>query len=338
DLRLQVSASIGISSFPDDGDDAQTLLKHADIAMYGAKQRGKNTYQLYQRQMSMSLQRRVEMEAHLRQAIENREFTLLYQPRVCLATNRCTGVEALLRWQSPALGLVMPSDFIPLAEETGVIVPLGAWVLREACRQSAEWRAAGIGQIRVAVNLSAAQFATPDLLDHILEALDEAHLPGDSLELELTESMVMRQPEQASRWLSSLKQTGVRLSIDDFGTGYSSLAYLTRFPIDVVKIDRSFIRDIPDSRGDAQITSAVIALGHSLGLRVIAEGAETQAQVDFLRDEGCDEVQGYFFSRPIPADEVGSFVNRRLDAGLAERRRPAALRVQDENLERAYHT
>ncbi|WP_254700220.1 bifunctional diguanylate cyclase/phosphodiesterase [Trinickia violacea] len=338
DLQLQVSASIGISSFPDDGDDAQTLLKHADIAMYGAKQRGKNTYQLYQRQMSMSLQRRVEMEAHLRQAIENREFTLRYQPRVCLATNRCTGVEALLRWQSPALGLVMPSDFIPLAEETGVIVPLGAWVLREACRQTAEWRAAGFGQIRVAVNLSAAQFATPDLLDHILEALDEAHLAGDSLELELTESMVMRQPEQASRWLSSLKQTGVRLSIDDFGTGYSSLAYLTRFPIDVVKIDRSFIRDIPDSRGDAQITSAVIALGHSLGLRVIAEGAETQAQVDFLRNEGCDEVQGYFFSRPIPADEVGSFVNRRLDAGLAERRKPAALRVQDENLERAYHT
>ncbi|MGV2287915.1 EAL domain-containing protein [Trinickia sp. YCB016] len=338
DLQLQVSASIGISSFPDDGDDAQTLLKHADIAMYGAKQRGKNTYQLYQRQMSMSLQRRVEMEAHLRQAIENQEFTLRYQPRVCLATNRCTGVEALLRWQSPALGLVMPSDFIPLAEETGVIVPLGAWVLREACRQSAEWRAAGVGQIRVAVNLSAAQFATPDLLDHILEALDEAHLPGDFLELELTESMVMRQPEQAARWLSSLKQTGVRLSIDDFGTGYSSLAYLTRFPIDVVKIDRSFIRDIPDSRGDAQITSAVIALGHSLGLRVIAEGAETEAQVDFLRNEGCDEVQGYFFSRPIPADEVGSFVNRRLETGLAERRRPAALRVQDDNLERAYHT
>ncbi|WP_240702393.1 bifunctional diguanylate cyclase/phosphodiesterase [Trinickia terrae] len=338
DMQLQVSASIGISSFPDDGDDAQTLLKHADIAMYGAKQRGKNTYQLYMRQMSMSLQRRVEMEAHLRQAIENREFTLRYQPRVCLATNQCTGVEALLRWQSPALGLVMPSDFIPLAEETGVIVPLGAWVLREACRQSAEWLAAGGGQIRVAVNLSAGQFASPDLLDHILEALDEAHLPGDFLELELTESMVMRQPEQAARWLSSLKQTGVRLSIDDFGTGYSSLAYLTRFPIDLVKIDRSFIRDIPDSRGDAQITSAVIALGHSLGLKVIAEGAETQAQVDFLCNEGCDEVQGYFFSRPIPASEVGSFVSRRQDAVTAEKRRPATLRVVDMSRERAYHT
>ncbi|TAM51383.1 MAG: EAL domain-containing protein [Paraburkholderia sp.] len=314
--QLQVSASIGVSSFPGDGDDAQTLLKHADMAMYGAKQRGKNTYQMYVRQMSMSLHRRVEMEAQLRHAVDNGEFALVYQPRVDLRSNHCTGVEALLRWNSPVLGAVSPVDFIPVAEETGAIVPIGAWVLREACRQGAQWRARGMGPIHVAVNLSARQFADPRLHESILEALEDAGLPGAFLELELTESMVMRHPEQAVRWLAAIKRTGVRLSIDDFGTGYSSLAYLNRFPIDTVKIDRSFIRNVPDSHSDTQITSAVIALGHSLGLSVIAEGAETQAQIDFLRKEGCDEVQGYFFSRPIPADDVENFLGRVADYGL----------------------
>jgi diguanylate cyclase (GGDEF)-like protein len=320
--QLQVSASIGVSSFPGDGDDAQTLLKHADMAMYGAKQRGKNTYQMYVRQMSMSLHRRVEMEAQLRHAVENREFTLVYQPRIDLRSNHCTGVEALLRWNNPALGNVPPNDFIPVAEETGAIVPIGAWVLREACRQAAEWRGRGIGPIHVAVNLSARQFADPRLHESILDALEDAGLPGEFLELELTESMVMRHPEQAVRWLSAIKRTGVRLSIDDFGTGYSSLAYLNRFPIDTVKIDRSFIRNVPDSHSDTQITSAVIALGHSLGLSVIAEGAETQKQIDFLRQEGCDEVQGYFFSRPIPAADVEAFLGRVADSGLEVPSRP----------------
>lgn len=314
--QLQVSASIGVSSFPGDGDDAQTLLKHADMAMYGAKQRGKNTYQMYVRQMSMSLHRRVEMETQLRHAVDNGEFTLVYQPRIDLRSNHCTGVEALLRWNNPLLGAVSPVDFIPVAEETGAIVPIGAWVLREACRQGALWRARGMDPIQVAVNLSARQFADPRLHESILEALEDAGLPGAFLELELTESMVMRHPEQAARWLAMIKRTGVRLSIDDFGTGYSSLAYLNRFPIDTVKIDRSFIRNVPDSHSDTQITSAVIALGHSLGLSVIAEGAETQAQIDFLRKEGCDEVQGYFFSRPIPADDVESFLGRVADSGL----------------------
>ena len=314
--QLQVSASIGVSSFPGDGDDAQTLLKHADMAMYGAKQRGKNTYQMYIRQMSMSLHRRVEMEAQLRRAVENGEFTLAYQPRIDLRTNHCTGVEALLRWNNAALGAVPPSDFIPIAEETGAIVPIGEWVLREACRQGAQWRACGLTPIHVAVNLSARQFADPRLHESILNALEDAGLPGEFLELELTESMVMRHPEQAARWLAAIKRTGVRLSIDDFGTGYSSLAYLNRFPIDTVKIDRSFIRNVPDSHSDTQITSAVIALGHSLGLAVIAEGAETQKQIDFLRKEGCDEVQGYFFSRPIPAADVESFLGRAADPGL----------------------
>lgn len=320
--QLQVSASIGVSSFPGDGDDAQTLLKHADMAMYGAKQRGKNTYQMYVRQMSMSLHRRVEMEAQLRHAVDNGEFTLVYQPRIDLRSNHCTGVEALLRWNSPVLGAVSPVDFIPVAEETGAIVPIGAWVLREACRQGAQWQARGMGPIHVAVNLSARQFADPRLHDSILEALEDAGLPGAFLELELTESMVMRHPEQAARWLATIKRTGVRLSIDDFGTGYSSLAYLNRFPIDTVKIDRSFIRNVPDSHSDTQITSAVIALGHSLGLSVIAEGAETQAQIDFLRKEGCDEVQGYFFSRPIPADDVESFLGRVAASGLELARPP----------------
>ncbi|WP_240324429.1 EAL domain-containing protein [Trinickia diaoshuihuensis] len=322
--QLQVSASIGVSSFPGDGEDAQTLLKHADMAMYGAKQRGKNTYQMYMRQMSMSLHRRVEMETQLRHAVENGEFTLFYQPRIDLRTNHCTGVEALLRWNNPALGAVSPVDFIPVAEETGAIVPIGAWVLREACRQAAEWRALGLAQIHVAVNLSARQFADPHLHESILDALSDAGLSGEYLELELTESMVMRHPEQAVRWLSAIKRTGVRLSIDDFGTGYSSLAYLNRFPIDTVKIDRSFIRNVPDSHSDTQITSAVIALGHSLGLTVIAEGAETQKQIDFLRKEGCDEVQGYFFSRPIPAADVESFLGKAADSGLASTPRPLA--------------
>ncbi len=315
--QLEISASIGVSSFPGDGDDAQTLLKHADMAMYGAKQRGKNTYQMYVRQMSMSLHRRVEMETQLRHAVENHEFTLVYQPRIDLRSNHCTGVEALLRWNNPVLGAVPPNDFIPVAEDTGAIVPIGAWVLREACRQAAEWRARGLSPIQVAVNLSARQFADPRLHESILDALEDAGLPGELLELELTESMVMRHPEQAARWLAAIKRTGVRLSIDDFGTGYSSLAYLNRFPIDTVKIDRSFIRNVPDSHSDTQITSAVIALGHSLGLAVIAEGAETQKQIDFLRKEGCDEVQGYFFSRPIPPADVEIFLGRSAEPGLA---------------------
>ncbi|RDK01004.1 bifunctional diguanylate cyclase/phosphodiesterase [Paraburkholderia lacunae] len=325
--QLPVTASIGISSFPGDGDDAQTLLKHADIAMYGAKQRGKNTHQQYVREMSTSLQRRIDMESHLRHAVDNNEFVLYYQPRVSLQSNRCTGVEALIRWHHPTLGLVMPTDFISIAEEMGAIVPIGAWVLREACRQNAEWFARGLGPLRVSVNLSARQFTDPHLHNDIVEALAQAQLPGDLLELELTESMVMRHPEQAAGWLASLKRTGVRLSIDDFGTGYSSLAYLNHFPIDLIKIDRSFIRDVPDSQSDAQIASAVIALGHSLGLEVVAEGAENQAHIDFLRNEGCDEVQGYFYSRPLPASDMTSFLSRRLDRGLADERDPQAVRA-----------
>lgn len=326
--QLPVTASIGISAFPDDGDDAQTLLKHADIAMYGAKGQGKNTYQVYARQMSTSLQRRIDMESHLRQAVEHGELVLYYQPRICLHSNRCTGVEALVRWQHPILGFVQPMDFIPLAEETGAIVAIGTWVLREACRQNAAWLASGLAPIRVAVNLSARQFADKNLHQDIVTALADARLPGELLELELTESMVMRHAEEAAAWLSSLKRTGVRLAIDDFGTGYSSLAYLNRFPIDIVKIDRSFIRNVPESRSDAQIASAIIALGHSLGLEVVAEGAENQAHVDFLRREGCDEIQGYFYSQPLPASEMTALLARWRSSGPVEAPGPQSARVR----------
>jgi len=277
------------------------------------------------------------MEAQLRHAVENDEFSLVYQPRIDLRTNHCTGVEALLRWNNAALGAVPPSDFIPIAEETGAIVPIGAWVLREACLQAADWRNRGLGPIHVAVNLSARQFADPRLHESILETLEDVGLPGEFLELELTESMVMRHPEQAARWLAAIKRTGVRLSIDDFGTGYSSLAYLNRFPIDTVKIDRSFIRNVPDSHSDTQITSAVIALGHSLGLAVIAEGAETQKQIDFLRKEGCDEVQGYFFSRPIPAADVESFLGRAADPNLAPPARSSTHGAENGQADRSHH-
>ncbi|WP_416051565.1 EAL domain-containing protein [Cupriavidus basilensis] len=325
--ELQVTASIGVSSFPEDGNDAQTLLKHADLAMYAAKQLGKNGFQYYVREMSVTLQNRIDMESHLRSALEHNEFVLHYQPRISLDTNACTGVEALIRWHHPKLGMVMPADFIPVAEECGAIVQIGAWVLREACRQNAQWLADGNAPIRVSVNLSARQFADKDLRQVVLDALKQAGLPGYLLELELTESMVMRDAEQAARWLSRLKRTGVRLAIDDFGTGYSSLAYLSRFPIDTVKIDRSFIRYLPDSRSDAQITSAIIGLGHQMALEVVAEGVENEAQLDFLRREGCDEVQGYYFSRPMPAEDITAFLAGHAVHGLLPEQRPQPMRA-----------
>ncbi len=313
--ELRMTASIGISSFPEDGNDWQTLLKHADLAMYGAKQLGKNGYQFYYQGMSTTLQRRIDMESHLHRALEQNEFILYYQPRIALASGACTAVEALIRWRHPELGMVMPGDFIPFAEQSGAIVEIGAWALREACRQNAAWRAQGLPPVRVSVNLSARQFADKSLRLTIIDALRQAGLPGNLLELELTESMVMRDAEQASRWLSRLKRTGVRLAIDDFGTGYSSLAYLSRFPIDTVKIDKNFVRYIPECRSDTQITSAVIGLGHRLGLEVVAEGVENEAQLEFLRHEGCDEVQGYYFSHPLPPAQITAFLASRMETG-----------------------
>ncbi len=325
--ELRMTASIGISSFPEDGNDWQTLLKHADLAMYGAKQLGKNGYQFYSRGMSASLQRRIDMESHLHRALEQNEFVLYYQPRIALASGACTAVEALIRWHHPELGMVMPGDFIPFAEQSGAIVEIGAWALREACRQNAAWRAQGLPPVRVSVNLSARQFADKSLRLTIFDALRQAGLPGNLLELELTESMLMRDAEQASSWLSRLKRTGVRLAIDDFGTGYSSLTYLSRFPIDTVKIDCSFIRYIPENRSDTQITSAVIGLGHRLGLEVVAEGVENEAQLEFLRREGCDEVQGYYFSHPLPPAKITAFLASRMETGAVFEPGPQPMRA-----------
>ncbi len=299
-----MSASIGISTFPDDGKDAETLLKNADIAMYRAKDQGRNNYQFYSAQMNKHTFERLAMESSLRRAVERNEFLLHYQPKLDLRTGAISGVEALVRWQHPDWGMVSPAQFIPLAEESGLIVQIGEWVLKAACEQNKRWRDQGIPPLRVAVNLSARQFAQKTLLGDIAKTIAESGLTPESLELEITESLVMTNPEHATETLHKLKAMGISLSIDDFGTGYSSLAYLKRFPIDCVKIDRSFIKDIPTEADDMAITKGVIALGHSLRLKVVAEGVETVEQRDFLRSNDCDEMQGYLFSKPLPAGEV----------------------------------
>jgi diguanylate cyclase (GGDEF)-like protein/PAS domain S-box-containing protein len=301
--EYHVTGSIGISSYPADGLDPASLLKNADIAMYLAKDRGKNNFQFYSAQQNAHSFERLALESALRHALERREFALHYQPKIDIASNRIVGVEALLRWNHPDLGVVTPNQFIPLAEETGLIVPIGRWVLRTACAQSAAWRSDGLPGIRIAVNLSARQFSDDGLIADIADALAEAALPPEGLELEITESMVMHNPERAVGTLSRLRELGIAVSIDDFGTGYSSLGYLKRFPIDNVKIDRSFIKDLPHDTDDAAITRAVIAMAKSLRIRVVAEGVETREQLEFLRAHECDECQGYFVSRPLPPAE-----------------------------------
>ena len=301
--EYHVTGSIGISTYPADGQDPAALLKNADIAMYLAKDRGKNNFQFYSPQQNAHSFERLALESALRHALGREEFVLHYQPKVDIATGRIVGVEALLRWNHPDLAMVAPNQFIPLAEETGLIVPIGRWVLRTACAQSAQWRREGLADMRIAVNLSARQFSDDGLIADIGDALAEAALPADGLELEITESMVMQNPERAVTTLSRLRELGISVAIDDFGTGYSSLGYLKRFPIDNVKVDRSFIKDLPHDTDDAAITRAVIAMAQSLRIRVVAEGVETREQLEFLRDHQCDECQGYFLSRPLPAPE-----------------------------------
>ncbi|MBV8633462.1 MAG: EAL domain-containing protein, partial [Burkholderiaceae bacterium] len=298
-----LSGSMGVAAYPNDGTDAETLIKHADIAMYRAKELGRNNTQFFTATMNQRAMERLRIESDLRSALERHELLLHYQPQVDLATGRVVGVEALLRWEHRELGMVPPGRFIALAEETGLIVPIGAWVLQTACRQAREWQAAGFGSLRVAVNLSARQFSQKDLVESVAETLVETGLDPACLEIELTESLVMTDVERAIGVLRNLKFLGVKLSIDDFGTGYSSLSYLKRFPIDVLKIDQSFVRDITVDAEDAAIAAAIISLAHSLKLQVIAEGVETEAQLTFLRRHGCDQMQGYYFSRPVaPAD------------------------------------
>jgi len=316
--EFHITASVGIAGYPEDGTDRQHLLRNADVAMYRAKELGKNKYEFYSAQMNAHSFERLMLEAALRRALERGELELWYQPRIELASQRIAGAEALLRWRHPQMGLVSPAQFIPLAEETGLIVPIGEWVLEEACREAQTWQVPGLPSIGVAVNLSARQFSHDTLVDSIAGAMARHSLVAGQLELEITESMVMNNPEQAVSLLSALKAMGCHLSIDDFGTGYSSLAQLKRFPVDSLKIDRSFVQDLPGDADDVAITRAVIAMAHSLKLRVVAEGVETREQLQFLRDHGCDDVQGYFFGRPMPAPEFAqALANDRLRHSVA---------------------
>ncbi|WP_019142639.1 putative bifunctional diguanylate cyclase/phosphodiesterase [Noviherbaspirillum massiliense] len=298
--EFTLTCSIGIAVYPDNGEDAEKLIEYADIAMYSAKEHGRNNYQFYHAAMNERALARLQMEMALRGAVERGEFGLHYQPQVDLKTGNIVGMEALVHWKHPQLGIVPPGEFITLAEETGLIVQIGAWVMHEACRQNKAWQDAGLAQLRVAVNLSARQFAQPDLVDSVNQILQETGLSPHFLEVELTESLVMTGVERSLDVLRNLKAHGIQISIDDFGTGYSSLSYLKRFPIDVLKIDKSFVQDITSDPDDETIVSSIISLAHSLKLHVIAEGVESHEQLAFLEQNGCDEIQGYYFSRPVP--------------------------------------
>lgn len=299
-----VSCSIGVSLFPKDGEDPEVLFKNADTAMDRAKEKGRNTVQFYATGMNQQALNRLVMERNLRHALAREELELHYQPQVELVGGQISGVEALLRWRHPQLGLVSPMDFIPLAEETGLIVPIGEWVLKTACAQTVTWQAQGIGAVRMAVNLSPRQFMQADFVDTVRETLLETGLEARYLDLEITESMVMKNVEEVIPVLHALKTIGVQLSVDDFGTGYSSLNYLKRFPIDQLKIDKAFVRDINTDSDDSAIALAVIAMAHSMKLRVLAEGVETKTQLAFLRSNRCDEMQGYYMSCPLPTEEA----------------------------------
>src|SRR5450830_1096861 len=307
------TCSLGVAAYPDDGRDAEMLVKHADIAMYRAKQSGRDNYQFYTPAMNEQALERLRIEGDLRLALERNEFLLHYQPKIDLRSGNIVGMEALIRWQHPELGMVSPARFISLAEETGLILPIGSWVIRTACEQAKAWQDAGWTNLRVSVNLSVRQFVQKDLVSSIAAVLKDTGLDADLLELELTESLVMTDVEHAIGILRQLKELGVHLSIDDFGTGYSSLSYLKRFPIDVLKIDKSFVRDITLDADDAAITVSIISLAHSLKLHVIAEGVETQEQLSYLRRHGCDEMQGYLFSPPVPAEKFETLLQQKVD-------------------------
>jgi diguanylate cyclase (GGDEF)-like protein/PAS domain S-box-containing protein len=311
---LDINVSIGGSTYPSDGRDAESLMNKADTAMYEAKQNGRNNYRFFRRDMHARLAERLSLEGDLRYALGRNEFVLYYQPKFNLQTGQITGVEALIRWQHPHRGMVSPADFVPIAEECGLILPIGRWVLLEACRQARAWSDSGLGVVPVAVNVSAAEFGAKDFLSGVRAVLITTGVEPPNLELELTESVLMQDAESAVRILGALKAMGVQLAIDDFGTGYSSFTYLRRFPSDALKLHQSFVQEITSDPGDATIVSAMINIGKSLKQRVIAEGVETRAQLEFLQRHGCGEGQGYYFSRPVPAEQAGKL----FEAGIRE--------------------
>jgi diguanylate cyclase (GGDEF)-like protein/PAS domain S-box-containing protein len=308
DRILHSSASLGIGISPNDGDDVETLMKHADTAMYAAKSHGRNNYQFFTKAMTIAARERMYLERDLREAMISAQFELHYQPKVCTHNSHVCGVEALVRWRHPERGMISPIQFIPLAEEIGLIEALGEWVLDEACRQLAKWRVEGIKTAHMAVNLSAHQLRSPTLVERVGAIMGKHGIQEGELELEVTESAAMDNPEAAIVQLSDLRRLGVKLAIDDFGTGYSSLAYLKRLPIQTLKVDRAFVHDIESDENDAAICAATIVLAHKLGLEVVAEGVETVAQREFLAEHKCNYLQGYLFSRPLPAEEATAFL------------------------------
>lgn len=308
--EIVVGPSIGITIFPDDADDMRALLKNADTAMYRSKDNGGNCFQYYTSDMNEKAYEYLVLENNLRHALDKEEFRLYFQPQIDLHTKNIIGIEALLRWEHPEQGLLNPEQFIPFTEETGLIEPIGEWVLREACKQAKQWQDDGLPPVRVAVNLSLRQFVAQDFVGKVAQALQEAGLASHYLELEVTESFLAHNVDQAAETLRELHKLGVQLSIDDFGTGYSSLNYLKQFPLNTLKIDQSFVEDISTDPDGATIAEAIIAMGQSLRLNVIAEGVEQEEQVFFLRGHGCDWVQGYLFSKPLPAEKITQWIRR----------------------------
>ena len=310
---LHVTASIGISTYPADAKNAETLIKHANTAMYYAKEKGLNHYQHFKKEMNMRAMERQVIESSLQRALERNELILYYQPKVNLKTGVITGAEALLRWQHPEWGMLLPNIFVPIAEKCGLINQIGRWVLREACMQTRKWEAAGLNPGSIAVNISALEFSRKDFVEEISNILQESGLAPECLQLEITESVLMRDVESSTKVLHQLKKMGVQLAVDDFGTGYSSLSYLHQFPIDILKIDQSFVQDIATDKGNGIIVSAVIAMGNSLEQLVVAEGVEQQDQLEFLQGHSCEEGQGYLFSRPLCAEQFALLLARGID-------------------------
>jgi EAL domain-containing protein (putative c-di-GMP-specific phosphodiesterase class I) len=307
---LRITASIGVSLYPDDGDDAETLLRNADSAMCHAKDRGRSRYQFFQADMNLRAAERESLEVGLRHALDRHEFTLHYQPRIDLETGGMLGAEALIRWRHPDRGLLAATEFVPVAEDSGLIVPIGQWVLREACRQARAWQDAGLRLIPVAVNVSAVEFRSPGFLDSVRVSLEQTRLESRYLELELTESALMAHAGSAVSLLHELKDLGLQVALDGFGRGYSSLSHLKEFPIDALKVDESFVRGIADDLHGAPIVVAIIGMGKSLHHRVIAGGIETAGQFAFLQSQGCGEGQGFYFSRPVAAEQFAGLLAR----------------------------